>query len=235
MTSDGLAHAMALITPTTTFDGFETVDIAVEAVFEDFELKKKTFAELGRATRADCVLASNTSTLDIDELARASGRPGQVMGHHFFSPANVMKLLEVVRGRETRPDVLAASLKLAKRLGKVAVVVGNCFGFVANRMLAYYMREAYLLLEEGACIAQIDRVLIGVRLSRRTVRHAGHRRHRRGRAHSTTSQGVGQDTRRRSAVGDSGPSLRAGPLRSEDGSGLVSLRGAAAARRCSIR
>jgi 3-hydroxyacyl-CoA dehydrogenase len=123
------------------------------------ELKKATFAELGKATRPDCILASNSSTLDIDEFARASGRPFQVLGHHYFSPANVMKLLEIVRGRDTGKDVLATSLKLAKRLNKVGVVVGNCFGFVANRMLAYYMREAYLLLEEGASVAQIDKVM----------------------------------------------------------------------------
>ena len=135
------------------------VDIVVEAVFENMELKKTTFAELGQVTRPDCVLASNTSTLDIDEFAKASGRPSQVIGHHFFSPANVMKLLEIVRGRETSKDAIATSLKLAKQLGKVGVVVGNCFGFVANRMLAYYMREAYLLLEEGASVEQIDRVL----------------------------------------------------------------------------
>src|SRR5204863_1728931 len=97
--------------------------------------------------------------LDIDEFARASGRRAQVIGHHFFSPANVMKLLEIVRGRETSKEVVASSLKLAKKLGKVGVVVGNCFGFVANRMLAYYMREAYLLLEEGASVPQIDRAL----------------------------------------------------------------------------
>ena len=110
-------------------------------------------------TRPDCVLASNTSTLDIDEFAQSSGRPAQVIGHHFFSPANVMKLLEIVRGRETSKEVIATSVKLGKRLGKVPVVVGNCFGFVANRMLAYYMREAYLLLEEGASVPQIDSVL----------------------------------------------------------------------------
>jgi len=123
------------------------------------DLKQATFADLGRVTRADCILASNSSTLDIDEFARASGRPAQVLGHHFFSPANVMRLLEIVRGKETSKEVIASSLKLAKRLGKVGVVVGNCFGFVANRMLAYYMREAYLLLEEGASVEQIDRVL----------------------------------------------------------------------------
>jgi 3-hydroxyacyl-CoA dehydrogenase len=128
-------------------------------VFENMDLKKATFAELAAATRPDTILASNTSTLDIDELAAASGRETQVIGHHFFSPANVMKLLEIVRGRATGREVIATSLKLAKQLDKVGVVVGNCFGFVANRMLAYYMREAYLLLEEGASVPQIDNAL----------------------------------------------------------------------------
>jgi 3-hydroxyacyl-CoA dehydrogenase len=150
---------MALITPQLTYEGFDQVDIVTEAVFENMDLKKQTFAELGKVTRPDCVLASNSSTLDIDQFAQASGRPAQVLGHHYFSPANVMKLLEIVRGRETRKDVLATSLKLAKKIGKVGVVVGNCFGFVANRMLAYYMREAYLLLEEGASVPQIDKAL----------------------------------------------------------------------------
>jgi 3-hydroxyacyl-CoA dehydrogenase len=159
ITSAELDERMALITPTTTYDGFDTVDVAVEAVFENMELKKATFAELGRVTRPECILASNSSTLDIDEFGRASQRPSQVLGHHFFSPANVMKLLEIVRGRATSKEVIATSLKLARRLGKVGVVVGNCFGFVANRMLAYYMREAYLLLEEGASVPQIDRAL----------------------------------------------------------------------------
>ena len=159
MTAEQVEKTMALITPTTSYDRFDGVDIVVEAVFENMDLKKRTFAELGKVTRPDCVLASNSSTLDIDEFANASGRPAQVLGHHFFSPANVMKLLEIVRGRETSPEVIATSLKLAKKLGKVGVVVGNCFGFVANRMLAYYMREAYLLLEEGASVEQIDRVL----------------------------------------------------------------------------
>jgi 3-hydroxyacyl-CoA dehydrogenase len=159
MTPEALAATLALITPTTNYDGFDQVDIVVEAVFEDMELKKATFAELARVTRADCILASNSSTLDIDELAAASGRPAQVVGHHYFSPANVMKLLEIVRAKATSKEVVATSLKLARRLNKVGVVVGNCFGFVANRMLAYYMREAYLLLEEGGTVPQIDRVL----------------------------------------------------------------------------
>ncbi len=159
MTAETFEKTLALITPTTSYDGFGEVDIVVEAVFENMDLKKSTFGELARVARHDAILASNTSTLDIDELAQASGRPSQVIGHHFFSPANVMKLLEIVRGRETSREVIATSLKLARKLNKVGVVVGNCFGFVANRMLAYYMREAYLLLEEGASVPQIDKAL----------------------------------------------------------------------------
>ena len=159
ITPAAMARTLALITPTTSYDGFGDVDIVVEAVFENMDLKKSTFGELGTVTRPDTILASNTSTLDIDELASASGRPAQVVGHHFFSPANVMKLLEVVRGRATSKEVVATSLKLAKQLNKVGVVVGNCFGFVANRMLAYYMRESYLLLEEGASVSEIDKAL----------------------------------------------------------------------------
>ncbi|MBM3808601.1 MAG: 3-hydroxyacyl-CoA dehydrogenase [Acidimicrobiia bacterium] len=159
MTAEAMARTLSLITPTTAYDGFEHVDIVVEAAFEDMNLKKQIFADLGRITRPSSILASNTSTLDIDEFAKASGRPRQVIGHHFFSPANVMKLLEIVRGKETSKEAIATSLALAKRLGKVGVVVGNCFAFVANRMLAYYMREALLLLEEGATVPQIDNAM----------------------------------------------------------------------------
>jgi 3-hydroxyacyl-CoA dehydrogenase len=159
LSQEAYENTMARITPTTTYDGFDTVDIVVEAVFENMDLKKATFAELGRVTKPSCILASNTSTLDIDEFGAASGRLPKVIGHHFFSPANVMKLLEIVRGRETSAETIATSVALGKRLGKVGAVVGNCFGFVANRMLAYYMREAYLLLEEGASVPQIDGVL----------------------------------------------------------------------------
>jgi 3-hydroxyacyl-CoA dehydrogenase len=159
LTPDTAGKTLALITPTTSYDGFERADIVVEAVFENMDLKKATFAELSRVTRPDCILASNTSTLDIDEIAAAGGRPDKVLGHHFFSPAHVMKLLEIVRSKHTSAQTIATSLKLAKQLGKVGVVVGNCFGFVANRMLAYYMREAYLLLEEGASAPQIDKAL----------------------------------------------------------------------------
>jgi 3-hydroxyacyl-CoA dehydrogenase len=159
LSPEACANTLALITPTTTYDGFAEVDIVVEAVFEDMALKKATFAELGRVTRPSCILATNTSTLDLDEFGAESGRLPKVVGHHFFSPANVMKLLEIVRGRETSAETLATSIALGKRLAKIGVVVGNCFGFVANRMVAYYMREAYLLLEEGASVPQIDGVL----------------------------------------------------------------------------
>jgi 3-hydroxyacyl-CoA dehydrogenase len=159
MTPEQMEKTIALITPTTSYDGFDQVDIVTEAVFENMDLKKAAFAELGTVTRPDCILASNSSTLDIDRFAQASGRPAQVLGHHYFSPANVMKLLEIVRGKESSKEIIATSLKLGKKLNKVGVVVGNCFGFVANRMLAYYMREAYLLLEEGASVPQIDKVL----------------------------------------------------------------------------
>ena len=161
MTPQQVEQVMSLIRPTLTYDGFDKVDIVVEAVFENLELKKSVFAELGRVTRPDCVLASNTSTLDIDQFAQSSGRPANVIGHHFFSPANVMKLMEIVRAAQTGNQTIATSLKLSKKLNKVGVVVGNCFGFVANRMLAYYMREGYLLLEEGASVPQIDEVLTG--------------------------------------------------------------------------
>ena len=156
LTPERAERTRALITPVTTYEQFGAVDLVVEAVFEDLALKTRTFAELAGVTAPDCILATNTSVLDVDTLAKASGRPAQVVGHHFFSPAHLMSLLEIVRGRQTSPAVLAASLALARRLGKVPVVVGNAFGFVANRMLAYYLREAHLLLEEGASVRQID-------------------------------------------------------------------------------
>src|SRR4030095_12156082 len=128
ITAEVMTRTLALITPTTSYDGFIEADIVIEAVFENLELKKAIFTELAKVTGPDAILASNTSTLDIDEFAAASGRPEQVVGHHFFSPANVMKLLEIVRGRTTSKEVIATSLKLAKQLNKVGVVVGNCFG-----------------------------------------------------------------------------------------------------------
>jgi 3-hydroxyacyl-CoA dehydrogenase len=125
------------------------------------ELKRRIFAELDRAARADCVLATNTSTLDIDAIASETSRPEQVIGLHFFSPANVMRLLEIVRGAATAPNVVATALALAKRLGKVGVVARNLPGFIGNRMMFPYMYETQFLVEEGATPEQVDRALTG--------------------------------------------------------------------------
>jgi len=147
---------IGLITPTLTYDGFEAADIVTEAVFEGMELKKQVFGELDRICKPDAVLASNTSTLNIDEIASATSRPEWVIGHHYFSPANVMRLLEMVRGKATSDVVIATSMALSRRLRKVGVLVGNCRGFVGNRMLAPYGREAQFLVEEGALPQDVD-------------------------------------------------------------------------------
>ncbi|MBA4062597.1 MAG: 3-hydroxyacyl-CoA dehydrogenase [Isosphaera sp.] len=161
LTQQQADERLARIEPTLTYDRFREADIVVEAVFEGMALKKQVFAELDQVTRPDAVLASNTSTLDVDEIASATTRPDRVIGHHFFSPANVMKLLEVVRGKKTGADVIATSMDLAKRLGKVGVLVGNCRAFVGNRMFDPYVREANFLVEEGAAIEAVDAALTG--------------------------------------------------------------------------
>jgi 3-hydroxyacyl-CoA dehydrogenase len=150
---------MALITPTLGYDGFEEADIITEAVFEGMELKKQVFGELDKVSKPGAIIASNTSTLNIDEIASVTSRPEFVIGHHYFSPANVMRLLEIVRGKATSKEVIATSMALAKRLKKVGVLVGNCRGFVGNRMLAPYRREAEFLIEEGAAPQEVDGAL----------------------------------------------------------------------------
>jgi 3-hydroxyacyl-CoA dehydrogenase len=159
MTMDAVHERMSRITPQTTYTGFDAVDIIIEAVFESLALKKQIFAEIDAIAKADCILASNTSTLDLDEIAAATSRPNMVIGTHFFSPANVMRLLEIVRGRETAKPVIATAMALAKNIKKVGVVVGNGFGFVGNRLVIPYMNEAQFLVEEGATPEQVDRVL----------------------------------------------------------------------------
>src|SRR5665213_1758548 len=150
---------MALIHPQLTYDGFDQADLIIEAVFESMALKKQIFGEIDKIAKPDCMLASNTSTLDIDEIAAATSRPQMVIGLHFFSPAHVMRLVEIVRGKHPSNEVVATSLAIAKKLGKVGVVVGNCRGFVGNRMMLPYMREAQFLVEEGATPEQVDRAL----------------------------------------------------------------------------
>ena len=149
-TQQQMDERMALIKPTLTYDGFESADMVVEAVFEGMALKKQVFGDLDKICKKGAILASNTSTLSIDEIASATSRPESVIGTHFFSPANVMRLLEIVRGKATSKEVIATCMQLSKKLGKVGVLVGNCRGFVGNRMFGPYRREAQFLMEEGA-------------------------------------------------------------------------------------
>jgi 3-hydroxyacyl-CoA dehydrogenase len=147
------------ITPTLTYDDFSKVDLVIEAVFEGMALKKEVFKELDRVCKPGTILASNTSTLSIDEIASSTSRPEFVIGTHFFSPANVMRLLEIVRGKATSKEVIATCMQLSKAIGKVGVLVGNCRGFVGNRMFGPYRREAQFLVEEGAGIEAVDKAL----------------------------------------------------------------------------
>jgi 3-hydroxyacyl-CoA dehydrogenase len=159
LTQEFVNERLRLIRPTLSFDGFAAVDMVVEAVFEGMELKKQVFAELDRVCKPGTILASNTSTLSIDEIASSTSRPEFVIGTHFFSPANVMRLLEIVRGRATAKEVIATCMQLSKKLGKVSVLVGNCIGFVGNRMFGPYRREAQFLVEEGAGVEAVDNSL----------------------------------------------------------------------------
>jgi 3-hydroxyacyl-CoA dehydrogenase len=147
------------ITPALSYDDFAKVDLVIEAVFEGMALKKEVFKELDRVCKPGAILASNTSTLNIDEIASATSRPASVIGTHFFSPANVMRLLEIVRGKATSKEVIATCMQLSKALGKIGVLVGNCRGFVGNRMFGPYRREAQFLVEEGASVAAVDKAL----------------------------------------------------------------------------
>jgi 3-hydroxyacyl-CoA dehydrogenase len=150
---------MKLIQPVVSYDGFAGVDMVIEAVFEGMALKKEVFGQLDRVCKPGAILASNTSTLDIDEIASSTSRPRAVIGTHFFSPANVMRLLEIVRGKATGKDVIATCMQLSKKLGKVGVLVGNCVGFVGNRMFHPYRRQAQFLVEEGASVEAVDNAL----------------------------------------------------------------------------
>ncbi|HTB77678.1 MAG TPA: 3-hydroxyacyl-CoA dehydrogenase NAD-binding domain-containing protein [Polyangiaceae bacterium] len=150
---------VARITGSTDWNGLGDVDLVIEAVFEEMNLKKEIFGKLDRVCKKEAILATNTSTLDVDAIARSTTRPEQVIGLHFFSPANVMRLLEIVRGKQTSKAVVATSMKLSKQIGKVGVLVGVCPGFVGNRMLHTYFREAQLLIQEGALPAQVDAVI----------------------------------------------------------------------------
>ncbi len=158
MTPEELEQRMALISGTIDYAGVGDCDLIVEAVFENMALKKEIFAELDKVAKKGAILASNTSTLDIDEIAAATSRPADVIGWHFFAPANVMTLLELVRGEKTAKDVIATSMAMAKTIRKTAVLVGVCFGFVGNRMFFPYVREAQQMILEGVPAERIDQV-----------------------------------------------------------------------------
>jgi 3-hydroxyacyl-CoA dehydrogenase len=155
-----MERRLGLITGAVGIGAAAEADVVIEAVFEDMDLKKRVFAELDRFAKPEALLATNTSTLDVDEIAHATARPRDVVGTHFFSPANVMRLLEIVRGADSAPDAIATALSLARRLGKVPVVVGVCYGFVGNRMLAQRSIEAERLLLEGALPHQVEAALV---------------------------------------------------------------------------
>ena len=158
MTAEQVEGAMGLLTPTLDFDALADCDLIIEAVFEQMDVKKDIFTRLDQTVKQGAILASNTSYLNIDEIAAVTSRPQDVVGLHFFSPANVMKLLEVVRGAKTAPDVLVTAMQIAKKIKKVAVVAGVCHGFIGNRMLMPRQVEATKLLLEGATPEQVDRV-----------------------------------------------------------------------------
>ncbi len=158
-TQEAMDARLKLIKPTLSYDDFANADMIIEAVFEGMTLKKQVFGELDRICKPGAILASNTSTLNIDEIASATSRPEAVIGTHFFSPANVMRLLEIVRGKASSKEVIATCMQLSKKLGKVGVLVGNCRGFVGNRMFGPYRREAQFLVEEGADVVAVDKAL----------------------------------------------------------------------------
>jgi 3-hydroxyacyl-CoA dehydrogenase len=156
---DKYDQRMALLSTTLKYDGIKDADLVIEAVFEDLGVKEQVFKTLDEVMKPGAILASNTSTLDVNKIANFTKRPQDVVGMHFFSPANVMKLLEVVRGEKTAKDVLATVMQIAKKIKKTAVVSGVCDGFIGNRMIEQYSRQAGFLLEEGATPAQVDKAI----------------------------------------------------------------------------
>ena len=159
MKPEDAAKRAALITPAMDFAAAKNADLVIEAVFEDLAVKKDVFKRLDAVMKRGAILATNTSTLDVDRIAAFTRRPGDVLGLHFFSPANIMRLLEVVRAKKTRPDVLATAMSVARKIGKTAVVSGVCDGFIGNRMINAYSQQALLILEEGASPQQVDKAI----------------------------------------------------------------------------
>jgi 3-hydroxyacyl-CoA dehydrogenase len=159
LTAEQVQQRLGLLDPALTYDALRHADLIIEAVFEDYAVKESVFRKLDVVARPGAILATNTSTLDVDRIARATSRPGDVIGLHFFSPAHVMKLLEVVRADQTAEDVLVTAMRLAKTIRKTAVVARVCDGFIGNRMIHQYARQAGFLLEEGALPQEVDRAM----------------------------------------------------------------------------
>ncbi|HZP99939.1 MAG TPA: 3-hydroxyacyl-CoA dehydrogenase NAD-binding domain-containing protein, partial [Reyranella sp.] len=159
MKAEDVDKRMALIKPTLSYDDLKDADVIIEAVFETMEVKEGVFKQLDKTAKPGAILATNTSGLDVNQIASYTGRPGDVIGMHFFSPANVMKLLENVRGKATSKDVIATVMSLSKKIGKIPVLVGVCEGFVGNRMLRQRGVQSAYMLEEGALPQQVDKVI----------------------------------------------------------------------------
>ena len=213
--------------PRSSYDDLKDADLVIEAVFEEMGVKEKVFKKLDEVMKPGAILASNTSTLDVDKIAAFTKRPQDVVGMHFFSPANVMKLLEVVRGEKTAKDVLATVMALGKKIKKTAVVSGVCDGFIGNRMIEQYSRQAGFLLDEGATPQQVDKAIEKFGFAMGPFRMG-----------DLAGNDIGWAIRKRRDVEkpdmkytqDRRPAVRAGPLRPEDRRRLVRLRGRQARR-----
>ena len=193
MAEDQVAKRMALFTPTTDWNAIADADVVIEAVFETMEVKKEVFTKLDAIAKPGALLASNTSTLDVDQIAAFTKRPQDVLGMHFFSPANVMKLLEIVRGEATSYESLARALEIGRKIGKVSAVVGVCDGFVGNRMLHKRSAQAEALLLEGALPQQVDAVVTKFGFPMGPYAMGGFGRVGRGLAHPTGPGRQGSD------------------------------------------
>ena len=212
-TADQVEERMALLDGGTDQDAIAECDLVIEAVFEDMELKKRVFGQLDRIARPGALLATNTSYLDVNEIGGVTGRPEDVVGMHFFSPANIMKLVEVVRSEKSAPDAIATAMSISRTIGKVPALVGVCHGFVGNRMLFQRRLQADRLVLEGATPWDIDRVPQRLRHADGPVPHE-----RPGRAGRRLERG---DLVIQHVAGDA---LRARPSRPEDGPRLLHLR-----------
>ncbi len=212
---------MSLLSTTLSYDDIAQADMVIEAVFENMDVKAQVFTKLDAVMKPGAILASNTSTLDVDKIAEVTKRPQDVVGLHFFSPANVMRLLEVVRSKHTAKDAMATVMQVAKKIKKVAVVSGVCDGFIGNRMFEQYVRQSFQLVEEGATVPQVDKAAeaFGFAMGPFRVGDLAGQRHRLRHPQAPSRRAA------RCGLQPCGRChLRAGPIRSEGGQGLVRLR-----------